>query len=215
MFENHIREIEKLEFQIQFVALSGLSVLQLMLSNHANVKSLLAGLATGQVRNQELYERILYLLPLYEKQKELSYDGSVVTYLFCLVDRVPSLAFKASEHILRTKGLFWSRQLARAFSQAYLERKVVATMAFTSDEGEPIPYMLSERRVAEIRENLSYSLFKEAVKISPELLRRFQHDGDFRSVADSAGTSFRSPSAQCFPQGNVSPVQLLEIAIAS
>lgn len=159
MFEHHIERVEHPDFQIQFVALSGVSVLQLVLSSHANVKSLLADLATGHVRSQELYKRILYLLPLVADEKELSYDGSVVTYLYCLAENEPDLAFKASLRIRQTKGLFWARQLARAFVETYEKEENAANLASSRDEGESFAYWLTAHSFSPFRNLASFSNF--------------------------------------------------------
>ena len=110
--EQHIKEIENPEFQIQFVALSGYSVLQLVLTTHATVRSLLTDLATGQVGVQDVYSRIVHILSNLVAKRDSSFDGSIVVYLYCLLHVDMDLAYRASLSILQTRGLFWSRRLA-------------------------------------------------------------------------------------------------------
>ena len=112
MFQHHIREIENPDFQIQFVALSGYSVLELILTTHVNVKSLLTDLATGQVEVQEVYDRMVHILPKRMAKKDSSFDGSIVVYLYCLSHFDLDMASRASLSILQRRGLFWSRRLA-------------------------------------------------------------------------------------------------------
>lgn len=178
MFQHHIERIEHPDFQIQFVALSGLSVLQLVLSSHANVKSLLADLSTGHVQSQELYKRILYLLPLVAEEKEFSYDGSVVTYLYCLAENEPDRAFKASLRILQTKGLFWSRQLARAFAETYEKHENAANLGFSSGASEPFAFELTEHDFPSIQNFAHNSSYLIALGDSLTITRGFKYRHD-------------------------------------
>lgn len=212
MFEHHVREIEMPDFQIQFVALSGLSVLQLMLSNHANVKSLLADMATARVRSQVVYKRILYLLPLVATEKETSYDGSVVTYLYCLAVNEPDRAYQASLRILKTKGLFWSRQLARAFVQAYQKQEIAADFEYSSEEGEPFAYALTEHDFHSFRKLAHYSCFLVVVEESPVSTRRFE---TLRALSDRVALEnvpFGPSTGKLIRQENTYPT--LNFAIA-
>ena len=112
MIEHHIERIEQPEFQIQFVALSGFSVLELVLTTHVNVKTLLTDMATGQVGVQGVYDRIVHILSEGIAKRDMSFDGSIVVYLYCLLHFDLDLAYSASLSVLRTRGLFWSRKLA-------------------------------------------------------------------------------------------------------
>lgn len=112
MFERHIEEIENPDFQIQFVALGGYSVLELVLSTDANVNGLLTDLATGQVEVQDAYNRLTHILSKVMVEENSSFDGSIVVYLYCLLHCDLESAFRASLLVLQTRGLFWSRRLA-------------------------------------------------------------------------------------------------------
>lgn len=155
MLENHVREIEKLEFQIQFVALSGLSVLQLVLSKHKSVTNLLDAITCGRVGIQELHTRILHLLLKVDTQRELSYDGSIVVYLYCLSKFDLDMAQNAGLEIFQVKGLFWSRRLARQVNQIYTNRQVKNSFSTTSDVSQSTTY---EQTV----QDLSFELASEA-----------------------------------------------------
>ena len=113
MFDHHIEEIENPDFQIQFAALSGFSVLELVLSTHTTVTRLLADINTGEVVIQEVYERILHLLPLVDNDSGSTYDGSIAVYLYCLSQFDLALSYQASSRIQDVGGLFWSVQLAQ------------------------------------------------------------------------------------------------------
>ena len=215
MFHHHIREIEKPDFQIQFVALSGFSVLELILSTHANVKSLLADMATGEVGIREVFERTLYLIQKVSTESQFSYDGSIVVYLYCLSERELSLANLASTEILNTKGLFWSRRMARAVSKYYLARQITDSIEFTSEESDPVPYTLTKHKSAEIHSRFRFSLYPEAVQVSPSLLESYPHDLDSCGIFAPMYTSFRSPSQRRGSQDDSISVQELEIAVAS
>jgi len=112
MFEQHIAEIEKPDFQIQFVALGGYSVLELVLSTDAKVNSLMADLAANEVEVQEVYDRTVHILTRVMAEKDFSFDGSIVVYLYCLSFFDLDLAYCASLSVLQIVGLFWSRRLA-------------------------------------------------------------------------------------------------------
>ena len=118
MFERHVRRIEDPDFQIQFAALSGYSVLQLVLARHEFVRSLVASVASGEVELEDVYERIIYLLPRIGHEADKSYDGSIVVYLHCLALFDMNLAHEASEQIRDTAGLFWSRRMALRLLEA-------------------------------------------------------------------------------------------------
>ena len=81
---NYFEEIESLPFQIQFSVLSGISVVKFALSRNATVTGLLDLLQHETCLAEDLYHRIRYLLPLVATESNLSYDESIVTYLYCL-----------------------------------------------------------------------------------------------------------------------------------
>ena len=123
MLEYYLRTVETIEFQVQFVVVSGFRLLLSIISDHLIVKGLLQELAHDREKAQLIYERIIQLLPKVSTDKESSYDGSIVVYLYCLSERDLSLAYRASLEILDTKGLFWSRRMARAVRMYYLARE--------------------------------------------------------------------------------------------
>ncbi len=133
MFDHHKRKIEKPDFQIQFVALSGFSVLELVLEQHDYVRSLIAALSSGEVLIEAVYQRILCLLPRVEQEVNLSYDGSIVVYLYCLSKFDLTMSYKASIRIQKTAGLFWSRRMARAVVEMYREKQMRDSVVLSSD----------------------------------------------------------------------------------
>lgn len=139
-FEQHIKEIENPEFQIQFVALSGYSVLKLVLEEHEYVRSLVADLSNGEVQIEEVYERILCLLPRVEKEVKQSNDGSIVVYLNCLSKFDLALAYEASVRIQNSEGLFWSRRMARTLVERYWEKQISESMDSSSSAGTSTLY---------------------------------------------------------------------------
>jgi hypothetical protein len=212
MFEYHIKEIENPDFQIQFIALSGFSVLELILSTHANIKSLLADLAAGQVKNQEVYERVLHLLPLVADEKKCSYDGSIVVYLYCLVERDPSLAYEASSCILNTGGLFWSRQLARTFTTAYQEQQISVSIEFSSEIGEPFTYALTGEEYPSFQQMAQYSHYLVALE-APVKVRGLMHQHALSDQVKVQNVSFGSLIGRAICQKNIYTTK--EFAIAN
>ena len=159
MFDHHLKKIETPDFQIQFVAVSGFSVLELVLSTHANVNGLLADVATGQVRIQEVYERILHLLQVVAEERELSYDGSIAVYLYCLSKLDTPLTLEAGDRIRKTKGLFWSRQLARYISERFRTQQLSRSLSMSS--------LYEQRAVIESDADSSAIVFYSTSRISP------------------------------------------------
>lgn len=117
-FEQHITKIENSDFQIQFAALSGYSVLKVVLESHEFPCSLMMSLSRGEVEIQEVYERILHQLSRAEADLTMCYDGSTVTYLYALSQIDPDTAREASRQIMKARGLFWSRRLALRILEA-------------------------------------------------------------------------------------------------
>ena len=111
--EDYFEEIESLQFQIQFSVLSGMNILLRALSQHSTVSGLVTFAENHPDYAQQIFNRIHYLLPIAETETKLSYDESVVTYLYCLSQLNLSLAQRASIQILQDKRLWWSTQLAQ------------------------------------------------------------------------------------------------------
>lgn len=133
MFDHHIEKIENPEFQIQFVALGGYSVLELVLEQHEYVRSLVTSLSSDDAQIEKVHERILYLLPRIEREVEQSYDGSIVVYLYCISKFDLTLSYEASVRIQNTKGLFWSRQMARKVVETYWEKQISDSVILSSN----------------------------------------------------------------------------------
>lgn len=141
MFDNHIKEIEDPDFQIQFVALGGYSVLELVLEEHQHVRSLVAGLSRGEVLIEEVYQRILRLLHRVEKEVEKSYDGSIVVYMYCLSQFDLALSYEVSVRIRDTRGLFWSRRMARDLVKQYWDKQISESLTYSSNyDHQPVPF---------------------------------------------------------------------------
>jgi len=215
MFEQHIAEIEKPDFQIQFVALGGYSVLELVLSTDANVKNLLADAATGQVGIHEVYERITHLLEVVETESELSYDGSIVVYLFCLIKLDPDLGYTASMEILDTKGLFWSRQLSRAFAKTYQERKITDSIVFTFDNREFAVFALTGREYTSLQDvdQDFYSL--DMSKVSIENILQYAYEKPSRDQAEGGYVAQALTGSQVVFEDVSKPLQEFPVSVAS
>ena len=110
--DDYFAEIESLAFQIQFSVLSGLSVVEFALSRDKTVDSLLALLKQKSELAESIYCRIRYLLPRASEETKLSYDESIVAYLYCLNKTDLLFAYRASILIWDADGLLWSRWLA-------------------------------------------------------------------------------------------------------
>ena len=125
MFEQYTEKIEDNYFQVQFIALAGYSVLELVLQSHEYVRTLITGLNRGELQLEEVYDRILYLLPKVATEQDESFDGSIVVYLYCLSRFDLELAYDASVQTKGIVGLFWSRQLARRVEKLYLDTQIM------------------------------------------------------------------------------------------
>ena len=147
-FYHHAKRVEDLEYQIQFVAISGTSALLLTLSKHDYARSLLNDIANGDVIAEGILSRILNLLPKVASEKELSYDGSIVTYLYCLSEADLSLAQRASRAILQTSGLFWSRRLARHVIELHRNRQIADSLRAHSEIVQETRFNMSVQRIS-------------------------------------------------------------------
>lgn len=109
---DYFKAIESTTFQFQFSVLSGLGVVQFALSHDETVSGLLGLLENERELAENLYRRIKYLLPRVPHETNLSYDESIVAYLYCLNKTDLLFAYRASTLIWDTEGLLWSRWLA-------------------------------------------------------------------------------------------------------
>lgn len=133
IMDKYFDKIETLDFQIQFSVLSGLSVVEFALSRNSIVNGLLDALHHEPDLATDLYRRIRYLLPRVAQETTLSYDESIVAYLYCLNKIDLLLAYRASAPIWDTEGLLWSRWLA--FKIIRLVQQVEQSLDVSSVEG--------------------------------------------------------------------------------
>ena len=134
MIEQHVAKIEDVNFQTQFLAIGGYSVLELVLEHHEFSRSLVAAVSCGEVELEEIYKRVLCLLPLVGEE-ETSHDGSIVVYLHCLALFDLKLAYEASVLIRETAGLFWSRRMALVVVKRFWEEQIRASAQLCSSFG--------------------------------------------------------------------------------
>ena len=109
---DYFEVIESATFQRQFSVLSGLGVVQFALSRDETVSGLLDVLKHETDLAESLYLRIRSLLLRVSQETNLSYDESIVAYLYCLNKTDLLLAYRASTLIWDTEGLLWSRWMA-------------------------------------------------------------------------------------------------------
>lgn len=110
--DTYFEKIESLSFQIQFSVLSGLSSVKFALSRDKTVNDLLKLLRHDKHLAEHVYHRIRYLLSRVPLETNLSYDESIVAYLYCMNKTDLLLAYRASSLIWDAEGLLWSRWLA-------------------------------------------------------------------------------------------------------
>ena len=127
---DYFKVIESATFQLQFSVLSGLGVVQFALSRDQTVSGLLDMLKQESDLAESLYRRIRYLLPRVSRETNLSYDESIVAYLYCLNKTDLLFAYRASTLIWDTEGLLWSRWLA--FKIIQLVQQVEQTLDVSS-----------------------------------------------------------------------------------
>ena len=108
----YVKEIESLEFQIQFSVIGGMEILLLAMQRHPTLVSLRSEVAEKKDIEDAVFNRIVLLLGMIESETQLSLDESIAAYLFCLFKEKPISAYRASWRILDYGGLWWSVQLA-------------------------------------------------------------------------------------------------------
>ncbi len=128
--DSYFEEIEKLSFQIQFSVLSGLSSVEYALSRDETVRSLLSLLEFESDLAEDVYLRINVLLPRVSHETKLSYDESIIAYLYCLNKVDQLLAYRASTLIWNTEGLLWSRW--KAFKIIQLVQQIEQSLDVSS-----------------------------------------------------------------------------------
>ncbi|MYD10482.1 MAG: hypothetical protein F4X02_10625 [Chloroflexi bacterium] len=168
--DSYFEEIEKLSFQIQFSVLSGLSSVEYALSRDETVRGLLSLLEIESDLAKDVCRRIRDLLPRVSHETKLSYDESIVAYLYCLNKVDLLLAYRASTLIWNTEGLLWSRW--KAFKIIQLVQQVEQSLDVSS-----VDSVSSTRRTAEDNESIySRSLAtKSAVTMAanPDMIGSF------------------------------------------
>ncbi|MCY4062840.1 MAG: hypothetical protein OXG53_10770 [Chloroflexi bacterium] len=128
--EEYFKKIENVSFQIQFSVLSGLSSVEFALSRDKTVSDLLTLLRQEKHFAEHVYHRIRYLLPRVSQEANLSYDESIVAYLYCLNKTDLLFAHRASTLIWDAAGLLWSRWLA--FKIIQLVRQIEQSLDVSS-----------------------------------------------------------------------------------
>lgn len=157
MFDEHKVSIEDSAFQVQFGAIGGYSVLQLVLESHKFVRSLIASIDSGTVSLNEIEGRIQELLPLADANHGDAWDGSIVVYLYCLYRRDLLAAYRASGRILDTHGLFWSRWMAHKI--IILVQQIEQSLDISSlDGGSDVTHIADNREMPETRSSAMTSI---------------------------------------------------------
>ena len=109
---SYFKEIETIEFQVQYSVLSGFrSVLDAM-SDDNIMHQLCADLQRSPDNCKDVLQRISRLLQEYEFGISMPIDESIAAYLYCLWKVDPATALEASRIILEAGGQWWSVQLA-------------------------------------------------------------------------------------------------------
>ena len=139
---DYFKVIESTTFQLQFSVLSGLSVVEFALSRDKTVSSLLALLRQEKHLAEDIFRRVGFLLTQVGQETNLTYDESIVAYLYCL-NKIDLLwAYRASTLIWHTDGLLWSRWLA--FKIIQLVQQVEQSLDVSS-----VDSLASARSIAE------------------------------------------------------------------
>ena len=110
--DSYFAVVETLSFQVQFSVLSGIQSVQRALAQDETVRGLLEALNSQPKLAEQVLDRIRHLLPLAKVDTGLSYDESIVAYLFCLKRHDLIVARRASTLIWDSGGLLWSCWLA-------------------------------------------------------------------------------------------------------
>ena len=183
---NYFAEIESLEFQIQFSIVGGFRILQLAMARHPTLIILISEMKECSELLDAVNSRIMLLLERVDTETQLSYDESIVAYLYCLYKVDPLIAHKASLMILEHGGVWWSVQLA-----LYVEdfvKQVTDSISFSSTLSEPIPYTMSDRFHHSIKSTFLMILKSDAFEVRAEIkerqLRLLSSFGEISSESD-------------------------------
>ena len=162
----YVREIESLEFQIQFSVIGGIEILQLAMERHPTLIALRSEIMQSEDLADTVFRRILQLLGKVETEMNLSYDESIAAYLFSLFKEKPILAYRASWRILDFGGLWWSVQLAHHVKD--MTRQIFDSVDVTDSESETVAFGSIE--LEGLAENQELSLDFASRNISEALL---------------------------------------------
>lgn len=134
----YVKEIESLEFQIQFSVIGGMEILQLALQRHPTLVSLRSEVAEKRDVEDAVFNRIVLLLGMIESETQISLDESIAAYLFCLFKEKPISAYRASWRILDYGGLWWSVQLAHHVKDTTIQ--IFESMDVSDRESETVAF---------------------------------------------------------------------------
>jgi len=134
----YAKEIESLEFQIQFSVIGGIEILQLAMERHPTLVSLRSEITNDELMTDAVFHRIVCLLERVETETKLSLDESIAAYLFCLLKEKPISAYRASWRILEFGGLWWSVQLAQFVKET--SREILATLDTSDTDSETFEF---------------------------------------------------------------------------
>lgn len=142
LLQRYSSEIESLAFQIQYSVVGGLKILQMAMDRHPTLNSLRLAISDNTIPEEEVFERILFLLGKVDTETKLSYDESVAAYLFCLLKEKPFTAYRASWSILDHGGLWWSIQLAHFITQ--YNGEIIENFDYSTESADYDVYMSSD-----------------------------------------------------------------------
>ncbi len=143
--DSYFEVFESLSFQVQFSVLSGIQSVKRALARDETVTALMAELAAHPRLVAKVFERIRRLLPLTADATDLSYDESIVAYLYCLKRHDMNLAGRASRLIWDTGGLLWSCWLSYEIIEFI--RQIEDSLDFASDAGgDSVSLSFAEKR---------------------------------------------------------------------
>ena len=112
--DRFFREIETIEFQVQYSICSGFNLVLSAMSEDELLGQLMDELAQGddKLNVRDVAGRIELLLQEYELGVGMPIDESIAAYLYCLWKADPATALEASKSVLEAGGQWWSVQLA-------------------------------------------------------------------------------------------------------
>lgn len=117
--DKFFREIETIEFQIQYSIFSGFNLVLSAMSEDELLRQLMDVLGQDGDKQyvKDVADRIELLLREYDIDGDMPIDESVAAYLFCLWKVDPATALEASKTVLDAGGQWWSVQLALHIQQ--------------------------------------------------------------------------------------------------